>query len=339
MPFINDLIESNKEKTLENRAKSSFPFVFEPKEVMSLLRSRIIGQQQVLDDLENMLLRVKADIGDKSKPLGVHLFVGSTGVGKTEIARLLAKAIQGSENSLCRIDMNTLAQEHYAASITGAPPGYVGSKEGLNLFDEETAKGSYAKPGIVLFDELEKADNRVIRSLMGILERGALKLTAGNKTLDFTNSIILMTSNIGASDIWSGRKNWWNQIKKRLKLQKEKELWVDALYKHFDPEFLNRIDQIHYFNDIDENFFEKVLEIELAKLNTRLERKNVQVYLTVAANEYLAKKQNLTFGARAIERLIRTNIEPLVAEKLINGFDDQAITIDSKNQEIFVKTE
>lgn len=173
-------------------------FHFKPAQVMKPLRERIIGQEHALNDIEKMLHVVKADFSNPDRPLSVSRILGPTGVGKTETVRLIAEAIYGRTDAFCRIDMNTLAQEHYAAAITGAPPGYVGSKEGHSLFDETAIAGSHTRPGIMLFDELEKASTEVIRGLMNVLDTGKLTLTAGTKTIDFTNCMIFMTSNVGA---------------------------------------------------------------------------------------------------------------------------------------------
>ena len=145
-------------------------FHFEPQAVMQSLRQRIIGQDAALNEIEKMLQVVKADFSSPERPLSVTLMLGPTGVGKTETVRLIAEAIYGRSDAFCRIDMNTLAQEHYAAALTGAPPGYVGSKEGHSLFDETAIAGSHTRPGIMLFDELEKASNEVIRGLMNVLD-------------------------------------------------------------------------------------------------------------------------------------------------------------------------
>ena len=164
MPFINERLEANRETIEKNRAASgpvrASRFRFEPEAVMARLRENIVGQDEALAAMESMLVRVKADIGEENRPLAVHLFLGPTGVGKTETVRLIAEAIHGNRDGLCRIDMNTLAQEHYAAALTGAPPGYVGSKEGHSLFDLDKVQGSFSKPGIVLFDEIEKLVDR-----------------------------------------------------------------------------------------------------------------------------------------------------------------------------------
>ncbi len=220
MPFVNDLIEHNRRQLDEVSAvRLQSRFLFEPTAVMALLRSRIVGQDAVLAQVEAMLKVVKADIGERERPLAVNLFMGPTGVGKTEIVRLLAQAIHGRADALCRIDMHTLAQEHYAAALTGAPPGYVGSKEGSTLFDAEAIAGSFGRPGIVLFDELEKASPEVLRSLLGILEHGRLTLTAGSRTLDFRNSLIFMTSNLGAQQAQRYRERFARGWRREARLR------------------------------------------------------------------------------------------------------------------------
>ncbi|MGE8542323.1 MAG: AAA family ATPase, partial [Acinetobacter sp.] len=152
----------------KNRLIGKPRFHFEPAAVMQALKQRIIGQDAALNEIEKMLHVVKADFSSPERPLSVTLMLGPTGVGKTETVRLIAEAIYGRADAFCRIDMNTLAQEHYAAAITGAPPGYVGSKEGHSLFDETAIAGSHTRPGIVLFDELEKASIEVLRGLMNV---------------------------------------------------------------------------------------------------------------------------------------------------------------------------
>ena len=163
MPFVNDLIEHNREHLGRGEvpmARLQSRFLFEPDTVMALLRTRIVGQDAALEAVEALLKVVKADIGDRERPLAVNLFMGPTGVGKTELVRLLALAIHGRADAFCRIDMQTLAQEHYAAALTGAPPGYVGSKEGATLFDVEAIQGSFGRPGIVLSTNWRKPAGR-----------------------------------------------------------------------------------------------------------------------------------------------------------------------------------
>lgn len=321
MPFANDLIEHNRERLAKQGMSASLQsrFLFEPEQVMALLRSRIVGQDAVLAQVECLLKVLKADIGERERPLSVNLFMGPTGVGKTEVVRLLAQAIHGRADAFCRIDMHTLAQEHYAAALTGAPPGYVGSKEGTTLFDAEAIAGSYSRPGIVLFDELEKASKEVLRSLLGVLENGLLTLTAGSKTIDFRNSLIFMTSNIGAQDAQRYREGFQSGWRRWLGLapSDEQTLLEQALHRHFDPEFLNRIDRVLSFERIEDEWLEALLEIELGKLNQRLGRQGRSLHVEPSARVWLCRDHDIRFGARALARRVRTELEPVIAERLL----------------------
>jgi ATP-dependent Clp protease ATP-binding subunit ClpA len=326
MPFINDVLEHNRERLAETplnpRPVSGLQsrFLFEPQHVMAVLRSRLVGQEAVLAQIEAMLNVVKADIGDRERPLAVNLFMGPTGVGKTELVRLLALAIHGKADAFCRIDMNTLAQEHYAAALTGAPPGYVGSKEGTTLFDEQALAGSFSRPGIVLFDELEKASTEVLRSLLNVLDSGRLTLTAGSRTLDFRNSLIFMTSNIGAEEAHTYRQRFEHGWRRLLRVQSTDEMRVitAALHRRFDPEFINRIDRILNFQRIGAEHLQDLLDIELAKLNQRLGLQGRSLVLTTAGRQLLCARYDAHFGARDLARAVRTQLEPALAEALLN---------------------
>lgn len=291
-------------------------FTFEPAQVMALLRSRIVGQDAALAQVEGLLNVVKADIGERDRPLSVNLFMGPTGVGKTEVVRLLAQALHGRADGFCRIDMHTLAQEHYAAALTGAPPGYVGSKEGISLFNSELIQGTYSRPGIVLFDELEKASQEVVRSLLGILENGQLTLAGGTRTLDFRNSLIFMTSNIGAQQARRHRQRFaqgWRRLL-RVFVRDEAAVLEEALHGHFEPEFLNRIDRILLFDPIDSHWLEALLEVELGKLNQRLAAQQRWLSVDEPARAWLCRQHDARFGARALGRRLRVELEPAIAE-------------------------
>jgi len=325
MPFVNDLLEHNRERLAEAAQAAPTPgrlqsrFVFEPAQVMALLRSRIVGQEAVLAQMDSMLKSLKADLGDPARPLSVTLFLGPTGVGKTEIVRLIAEAIHGKPDAFCRIDMNTLSQEHYAAALTGAPPGYVGSKEGTTLFDAEAIAGSFSRPGIVLFDELEKASSEVLRSLLNVLDSGRLTLTAGSRTLDFRNCLIFMTSNLGAREAWDHRARFARGWRRLLGLRPrgEAEVVEQALHRQFDAEFINRIDRVLTFERIDGEHLGALLQIELGKLNQRLGRRGIQVELDESAQHLLCSGQDPRFGARDLVRRLRRELEPVLAEALL----------------------
>ena len=296
-------------------------FTFEPAQVMALLRSRIVGQDAALAQVEGLLNVVKADIGERERPLSVNLFMGPTGVGKTEIVRLLAQALHGRADGFCRIDMHTLAQEHYAAALTGAPPGYVGSKEGISLFNSELIQGTYSRPGIVLFDELEKASQEVVRSLLGILENGQLTLAGGTRTLDFRNSLIFMTSNIGAHQARRHRQRFHQGWRRLLRVFARGEAAVleDALHAHFEPEFLNRIDRILMFEPIDAQWLHALLDVELGKLNQRLAAQQRTLSVDEQARAWLCREHDVRFGARALGRRLRVELEPAIAECVLQG--------------------
>ncbi len=301
MPVVNDLIDHNRTQIAQASDRAGHGpmpasrFLFDVETVMTLLRSRIVGQDAVLGEIEAMLRVIKAGIGDPERPLTVNLFLGPTGVGKTEIVRLLAQAIHGKPDAFCRIDMNTLAQEHYAAALTGAPPGYVGSKEGATLFDAEAIAGSFSRPGIVLFDELEKASREVVRSLLNVLDSGRLTLAAGNRTLDFRNALVFMTSNIGARQ--AARWERW-LIPRMGRAALRSRSFGQALHRHFDPEFLNRIDRTLQFESIQGDRLKAVLDVELGKLAQRLARQGVRLQVDEAVKHAICRTHDSRFGAR-----------------------------------------
>lgn len=313
-------------------------FTFEPAQVMALLRSRIVGQDAALAQVEGLLKVVKADIGERDRPLSVNLFMGPTGVGKTEIVRLLAQALHGRADGFCRIDMHTLAQEHYAAALTGAPPGYVGSKEGISLFNSELIQGTYSCPGIVLFDELEKASREVVRSLLGILENGQLTLAGGTRTLDFRNCLIFMTSNIGAQQARRHRQRFAHGWRRLLRVFTRDEAAVleEALHGHFEPEFLNRIDRILMFQPIDGQWLEALLDVELGKLNGRLAQHQRWLEVDEPARAWLCRQHDARFGARALGRRLRVELQPAIAECVLRDPGVQGMRATVRDEHLHV---
>jgi ATP-dependent Clp protease ATP-binding subunit ClpA len=341
MTFASDRIIANQETLAKQRydmqskeciARTS-RFSFDPADVMSHLRHRIIGQSAALEEIENMLTTVKADFNATNRPLSVTLMLGPTGVGKTETVRLIAEAIHGKADSFCRIDMNTLAQEHYAAALTGAPPGYVGSKEGNTLFDESLIQGSFSKPGIVLFDEIEKASTEVIRGLLNVLETGTLKLTAGTKVLDFKNCMIFMTSNVGAKDAQKRLKQLsklpkpLQNLAQHLKLD-DRDITAKALDKKFDPEFINRIERILHYQAVESDFAQTLVDLEVDKLNERLKKQSRTIELTESAKQYLSSGHDVRFGARGLSRRFKVVIEPVLAKCFLQNKQASHFLID-----------
>lgn len=310
-------------------------FHFEPAQVMQKLRERIIGQDAALNEIEKMLHVVKADFSNPERPLAVTLMLGPTGVGKTETVRLIAEAIYGRPDAFCRIDMNTLAQEHYAAALTGAPPGYVGSKEGHSLFDETAIAGSHTRPGIMLFDELEKASTEVLRGLMNVLDTGKLTLTAGTKTIDFRNCMIFMTSNVGAqaAQQYLDKLNFLPKKMQDLCLKRvpTRSIIEKVMQRKFDPEFLNRIDRTLHYAPVQDDALPRLVEIELAKLNQRLQHQKRQVRLTDAAKAHFYQDHDIRYGARHLGRKIRTELEPVLAIYFLQHPDVFQLNLDYQN--------
>src|SRR5690606_12233141 len=318
-------------------------FHFEPSSVMLLLRERIIGQDAALNEIEKMLHVVKADFSSPDRPLSVTLMLGPTGVGKTETVRLIAEAIYGRPDAFCRIDMNTLAQEHYAAALTGAPPGYVGSKEGHSLFDETAIAGSNTRPGIMLFDELEKASIEVIRSLMNVLDTGKLTLTSGTKTIDFRNCMIFMTSNVGAqaAQQYLDKLNFLPKKMQDICLKKipTKTIIEKVMFKKFDPELLNRIDRTLHYQAVQENALPKLVEIELEKLNQRLQHQKRAVIFTDAAKPAIYKNHDIRFVARHLARRMRTELEPILAIYFLNYPEKAQLTVNVDAGQLMIQPE
>lgn len=350
MPFINELVAQNQlqleqekyEKiaaaTCDKKLSRPSRFRFDPYEVMTRLTTRILGQAHVLQAMEDMLFTVKADFNSKHRPLSVNLFLGPTGVGKTETVRVLAEALLGNADKICRIDMNTLAQEHYSAAITGSPPGYVGSKEGQTLFNIEHIKGSFSEPGIVLFDEIEKANNDVVRAILNVLDTGKLVLTSGVKELDFSNTLIFMTSNVGVREltqhIAAHQQGWRKWL--GIKPKQENEIVEAALTAHFDPEFLNRIDRIIPFNCIDEDMLDSLVNIELEKLNNKLSRRNASLALDESARTFLCAEYDERYGARSLARRMRVALEPQLARALMDFPETNSFTAFIRDKNIVV---
>lgn len=299
-------------------------FSFDMGVVEHELRSSIIGQDSAIDELLEILKVVRADIGDPRKPLASLLFCGPTGVGKTETVRTVARALYGDADAMCRIDMNTLAQEHYAASFTGAPPGYVGSKEGTTILDQEKIEGTRNLPGIVLFDELEKASNEVVLALLNVFDNGILTVASGERTFSFRNAIIFMSSNLAARELMTlddARPGLLARLRGQTKSRRERahDIVMKELLERFPPEFVNRIDHIDTFNWIGEETMPALVDVEIERLNRRLRKHEVTLEVSDAVRDFLSREgYDKRFGARGLRRAMRRHLEFPLATFLLD---------------------
>jgi ATP-dependent Clp protease ATP-binding subunit ClpA len=305
-------------------------YLFDHRVVMAHLRERIVGQDEALEHIESALTVVQAGISEKDKPLYAALFLGPTGVGKTETVRALSVALCGDVEATCRVDMNTLAQDHYSAALVGAPPGYVGSREENTLLDKDKIEGSFSRPGLVLFDEVEKASDVVIQTVMNILDDGILELTSGTTAISFRNAMIFMTSNVGAREIQDYAHNRPRFLARKLAYLANPTHWgandaavlswiIDKqLHRRFRPEFLNRIDDVVVFNWLDREALAEVLNISISDLNRRLARKNIAVRLSPEVRKFILDVGfDRRFGARFLKRAVRRHVENPLARLLV----------------------
>ncbi|MFN3209014.1 MAG: AAA family ATPase [Roseovarius sp.] len=307
-------------------------FSFDPADIEAELRASIIGQDEPISQLLEILKVVRADIGDPRKPLASILFCGPTGVGKTETVRTIARAMYGDADAFCRIDMNTLSQEHYAAALTGAPPGYVGSKEGTTILDQEKIEGTRNLPGLVLFDELEKASNEVVLALMNVFDNGTLTVASGERTYSFRNSLIFMSSNLGARELMAldegggfSPRALWSRMLAARKPRKERahDIVMRCLLDRFPPELVNRIDHVDTFNWIGRDRMPDLVEVELVRLNRRLKKHDVRLEISEDVKGFIAAKGfDKRFGARGLRRAMRRYLEFPLAGYLLGDHGD-----------------
>ena len=270
------------------------------------LKQRVIGQDEALNIISNAIRRSRAGIQDPNRPIGSFIFMGPTGVGKTETAKALAEFLFDNENAMVRIDMSEFMERHSVARLIGAPPGYVGYEEGGYL-TEAVRRRPYS---VILFDEIEKAHLEVFNILLQIMEDG--RLTDGHgRTVDFKNTIIIMTSNVGSQYI----------LENRGKIEIEnKELILKTLRGYFRPEFLNRVDEIIIFNFLEKDQIKQIVDIQIKNLNRTLLEHKIQLKLTERAKEFLSEKGfDPDYGARPLKRAIQTYIQNPLSLKLLEG--------------------
>ena len=273
------------------------------------LHKRVVGQEEGVQLVSEAILRSKAGIKDPSKPIGSFLFLGPTGVGKTELAKTLAKALFDDETNMVRIDMSEYMEKYSVARLIGAPPGYVGYEEGGQL-TEAVRRKPYS---VVLFDEIEKAHPDVFNILLQVLDDGRITDSQG-RTVDFKNTILILTSNIGSSYLLEG-------IDENGQITEEaRERAMNDLRAGFRPEFLNRLDEIVMFKPLSHDNIAGIMKILMDDLNLRLKDKELQVTLTAPASDYIVENAyDPAFGARPLKRYLQKNVETLLARKILEG--------------------
>ena len=306
-----------------------------------LIKSNVIGQDDAVAKVSKAIQRNRAGLKDPNKPIGSFIFLGQTGVGKTQLAKVLAKELFDSEDALIRIDMSEYMEKFAISRLVGAPPGYVGYEEGGQL-TEKVRRKPYS---VILLDEVEKAHPDVFNMLLQVLDDGYLTDSLGRK-IDFRNTIIIMTSNIGARQLkdFGQGVGFGTSAKKSQEDSHQKGVIENALKKAFAPEFLNRIDDVIVFNALEREDIHKIIDIELAKLYKRIKDIGYHLNLTDEAKDYIAEKGfDKQYGARPLKRAIQKYIEDALAEEIVNSKlkegDSIYIELDKKSEELTIKIE
>ncbi len=311
---VNKLMEGEREKILH---------------LKEILHKRVIGQEEAVQDVSEAIMRSRAGISDPKKPIGSFMFLGPTGVGKTELAKSLAESLFDDEHNMIRIDMSEYMEKYSVSRLIGAPPGYVGYEEGGQL-TEAVRRKPYS---VVLFDEIEKAHPDVFNILLQVLDDGRITDSQG-RTVDFKNTIIILTSNLGSDFILEGI-NSEGEISEDAKEKVE-----NLLKKSFRPEFLNRLDEIVFYKPLKKNEIARILELLIKDLENRLEDKHITLELAESAKEYLIDNgYDEIYGARPLKRFVRKKLETLIAEKILTQeiLPMSKILIYSKDNHLFIK--
>ena len=306
-----------------------------------MIKGNVIGQDEAVAKVAKAIQRNRAGLKDPNKPIGSFIFLGQTGVGKTQLAKVLAKELFDSEEALIRIDMSEYMEKFAISRLVGAPPGYVGYEEGGQL-TEKVRRKPYS---VILLDEVEKAHPDVFNMLLQVLDDGYLTDSLGRR-IDFRNTIIIMTSNIGARQLkdFGQGVGFGTQAKKDQADSHQKSVIENALKKAFAPEFLNRIDDVIVFNPLEREHIHKIIDIELNKLFQRISEIGYELTLSEKAKDYIADKGfDKQYGARPLKRAIQKYIEDALAEEIVNAKleegDRISMDLDEKKDTLFIKIE
>ena len=304
---VSKLVETEREKLLR---------------LPEILHKRVIGQDEAVEAVSQAILRARAGLKDEHRPIGSFIFLGPTGVGKTELAKALSEALFDSERNMIRIDMSEYMEKHSVSRLVGAPPGYVGYDEGGQL-TEAVRRKPYS---VILFDEIEKAHPDVFNILLQLLDDGRLTDNQG-RTVDFKNTIVIMTSNIGSAYLTE------NIREDGTVTDSVKDSVTEEMKAHFRPEFINRIDDIIVFSPLTEDQINDIIDLSMKDIEARLAERGITVKLTDESKRLIAKEAySPQYGARPVKRYLQKYIETGIAEKIIRGeiMDGQEITIDAK---------
>ncbi len=298
-----------------------------------VLHQRVIGQDSAVRAVSDAIRRARAGLKDPNRPVGSFIFVGPTGVGKTELSKALAETVFGNENNLIRVDMSEYMEKHSVSKMVGAPPGYVGFDESSGQLTEKVRRKPYS---VVLFDEIEKAHPDVFNIMLQLLDDGRLTDSKG-RVVSFKNTIIIMTSNVGATEV-QNKTTLGFLSSKEAEYDNMCDRYMDALKEKFRPEFLNRIDDIIVFHKLEKQDTAKIAEIFLASLKKRLAVMDVKLEITPEAMDFLTEKgYDNNYGARPLKRVVQRYIEDKLSEKILKGEikANSTVSVEVRGEELF----
>ena len=299
------------------------------------LHKRVVGQEEAVEAISRAIRRARAGLKDPKRPIGSFIFLGPTGVGKTELARALAEVMFGDEDAMIRIDMSEYMEKHATSRLVGAPPGYVGFDEGGQL-TEKVRRKPYS---VVLLDEIEKAHPDVFNILLQVLDDGRLTDSKG-RTVDFRNTVVIMTSNVGADALKYQKNLGFSLGDTNSKYKDMKSTMLDELKKAFRPEFLNRIDEMIVFHSLEKEHLKEIVSFMANALTKRLKEQDIELELTESALEKIAQEgYDPQYGARPIRRALQKNVEDRLSEELLKGnvLTGQVVVFDYKDGEFIVR--